>query len=121
MKRPSVAGFDAPRDNKANGFRSDAVFYAFVDLKTDEEQESCKSSTRKKPPMPDVFIVPSDIVAADYDEYLKQPKEKQTGFWFGFATEREPEKDDKTWHVKEWQEWFEAWPLITNCLGISKA
>jgi hypothetical protein len=72
---------------KALALRGESIFYAFVDLKWDWS----------KPSTPDVFIVPSTVVAdflgPDWSRYM---------FWI-----RETDR----------AKWFEAWHLITDRLS----
>ena len=71
---------------RALNLRGTSIFYAFVDLKWDDS----------KPPLPDVFIVPSNVVAdflgPDWSRYM---------FWIKSA--------DKP-------EYFERWDRITTQL-----
>lgn len=72
---------------KALKLRGDSIFYAFVDLKWSDE----------KPPLPDVFVVPSARVAGFLD-----PDWSRYMFWI-----REAEKP----------KYFERWDRITTKLA----
>ena len=88
---------------KATGLRGERVFYAFVDLKQPE------GGPQKAVEMPEVFIVPANIVAEHLDTYPKGST-NPTDFWFGFD-----KKEKEEWNVDE------GWRLIEDALGICKA
>ena len=113
-KQPSKQNWSWPVGDKAKDCGADSFFYAFIDLKTPEQEESSPILPDKKEKlMPDVFIVPASVLARDYAEYQKQTKEKQ--FWFGLGTE-----DKDSWRgpkEEPWAAYYEAWHLITKYLG----
>jgi hypothetical protein len=107
---------------KPNEFRGKSAFYAFVDLKggTGEVQSPM--------PMPDVFIVPADIVAAKINEALEgSTKNERTKCWvsaygkppkmFFFEIEAGQDRSEKNWKGQ----WSEAWYLIDKALGTNKS
>jgi hypothetical protein len=103
-------------DAKAKEFRGKSVFYAFVDL---------KEGTGDTPilPMPDVFIVPADLVAEKMNHALAgATKDDGAHCWvsvygeppsnFFFHIEAGEDQKEKDGEIK----WGEAWHLIEDAL-----
>jgi hypothetical protein len=103
-------------EKAAKKFRGKSDFYAFVDLKG-----GAGVKPTEQVPMPDVFIVPADVVANLFD----QPADAVTK---NLSRYPNPERPDKRtmffFHIVEGENktaWHEAWHLIEDALGISKA
>ena len=114
-KKKEPACWYWPIGAKAKELRGESAFYAFVDLNGGTGE-----------PMPDVFIVPADIVAKNMDEaFPKNAKDGRTTwvsvwekpgkppmyFFHIEASENRKEKEEK---------WQEAWHLIELALRVSK-
>lgn len=114
-KKPSTHHWAWQVGDKAKDCGADSLFYAFVDLKRDEQPSPSLPDKTTQLLMPDVFIVPAAVVALAYAEYQEQSQDKRTGFWFALGTE-----GTDLWRAtqaKPWTEYYEAWHLITEYLG----
>lgn len=90
-KNPAHSHWEWDVGRKGMELRGDSIFYAFVDLKWGEEKRA----------LPDVFIVPSAVVA----NHLK-PDFSRFMFWF---------------YVDKKDEYFERWDRIVERLNGSPA
>ena len=103
-------GWNWHLSSKAKELCGESVFYAFVDLKGRVEESSGATL------MPDVFIVPADIVQSNLATF-PHGSSKPTDFWFNII-ENESDITDKLKGIwAEHGKWHEAWCLIKERLA----